>query len=180
MQYLPNLLSFARLALAPYIFALIWRGEYGTVLLLFVVAGITDGLDGFLARKFAASSRLGAYLDPVADKVLLSGSFLALAMRGTIDTWVASLVIGRDVLILLFACGIFLLVRSRREFPPSFWGKASTVVQILFVLAVTGHFAGFLNVTLVVILKWLTVAFTAWSGIDYALRVLQEAPARAT
>jgi len=179
LKYLPNLLSFARLALAPYIFAMLWRREYGLVLLLFAAAGVTDGLDGFLARRFNAGSRLGAYLDPIADKVLLSGSFLTLALSGDIETWVAALVVGRDALILLFACGAFLLVKSRRDFPPSSWGKASTVVQILFILAVTGHFAGFLNGTIVVILKVLTVALTAWSGIDYALRALQEVPARA-
>jgi cardiolipin synthase (CMP-forming) len=179
VKYLPNLLSLARLALAPYIFAMLWRREYGLVLLLFAVAGVTDALDGFLARRYSASSRLGAYLDPIADKILLSGSFLTLALNRGIETWVAALVVGRDALILLFACGAFLFFKSRRDFPPSAWGKASTVVQILFILAVTGHFAGFLNGTIVVILKGLTVALTVWSGIDYALRALRESPAQA-
>jgi cardiolipin synthase len=164
VTHLPNLLSFARLILAPYIFLLLWQHNYRNALVLFAVAGITDGLDGFFARRFGGASKLGEYLDPVADKVLLSGTVLVLALTGAIEWWIAALVIGRDVLILLFA-GV-LWKRARRNFAPSAWGKASTVVQIAFVLAVV---AGLGN-SFVVVLKALTVAMTAWSGIDYAKR----------
>ncbi len=165
MRYIPNLFSFARLALAPYVFALLWRRDYRLALVLFGVAGLTDWLDGLFARRFATTSRLGAVLDPVADKVLLSGSFLVLALTGAIETWVAVLVIGRDLLILLFAAGAFLFSKTRRDFPPSAWGKASTVVQVAFVLAVVAQIA-----STIVPLQWLTVALTAWSGVDYAWR----------
>jgi cardiolipin synthase len=165
LRYIPNLFSFARLALAPYVFALLWRRDYRLALVLFGVAGLTDWLDGLFARRFATTSRLGAVLDPVADKVLLSGSFLVLALTGAIETWVAVLVIGRDLLILLFAAGAFLFSKTRRDFPPSAWGKASTVVQVAFVLAVVAQIA-----STIVPLQWLTVALTAWSGVDYAWR----------
>jgi cardiolipin synthase len=169
VKHLPNALSAARLALAPYFFLLLWRREYGAALAVFFIAGVTDGLDGFLARHFKSASRLGAYLDPVADKVLLSGAFLTLALDGAIETWLAVLVLGRDVLILLYAATAFLLTKSVRSFPPSIWGKASTAAQILFVLAVMLHFVGFATGFVVALLKWLTVALTAWSGVDYAL-----------
>jgi cardiolipin synthase len=166
LKYLPNLLSFARLALAPYVFLLLWRRDYRVVLALFAIAGLTDALDGFFARRFGASSRLGAYLDPVADKILLSGTFLTLALSGAIETWIAVLVIGRDVLILLFAAAAFLFSKSRRDFPPSAWGKASTAAQVAFVLAVVGQVT-----SVIPALEWLTIALTAWSGVDYAWRV---------
>lgn len=170
MKHLPNFISAARLALAPYLFWLLWRRQYGTALVLFLIAGLTDGIDGLIARHFGASSRLGAYLDPVADKLLLSGAFLTLALDGAIEMWVAILVLGRDVLILLFAAGAFLFTSRLRSFPPSIWGKASTAAQILFLLTLLAHFVGFASETLVTILKWLMIALTAWSGVDYLRR----------
>jgi cardiolipin synthase len=164
VTHLPNLLSFARLVLAPYIFLLLWQHNYRNALVLFTIAGVTDALDGFFARRFGAASRLGAYLDPVADKILLSGTILVLSLTDAIEGWVAAVVIARDVLILLFACVLW--NRARQNFAPSAWGKASTIVQIAFVLAVV---AGLGN-SFVVVLKALTVALTAWSGIDYAKR----------
>jgi cardiolipin synthase len=167
LKYLPNLLSVARMAAGPYLFWLLWQREYGPALALILVAGISDGLDGFLARRFAATSRLGAYLDPIADKVLLSGVFLTLALDGAVERWLAALVLGRDAGILLFAVCAILLTKTRRSFPPSMWGKASTVAQIAFALALISHFVGYASLPLVEALKWLTVALTAWSGLHY-------------
>ena len=84
MKHLPNLLTAARLALTPYLFWLMVRHQYRTIIPWFIVIGVTDAVDGFLARRFHASSRLGAYLDPLADKVLLSGTFLVLALTGSL------------------------------------------------------------------------------------------------
>ena len=163
MKHLPNLLSLARLALAPYVFVLLVRREYRTVLVLFAIAGLTDFLDGLAARKFGSTSRLGAGLDPVADKVLLSGTFLTLALTGAIETWVAAVVLGRDVLILVAAVVLY-LAKSRRSFPPSIWGKISTLVQIAFVLVIVGQVSG----AIFIALKWATVALALVSGADYA------------
>lgn len=151
-------------------FLLLWRREYAPALALILIAGITDGLDGWLARSLGAHSRLGAYLDPVADKVLLSGTFLTLALDGTIERWLAVLVLGRDAGILLFAAGAFLFSKSLRSFPPSIWGKASTAAQILFVVALLSHRIGLSGAPLATGFEWLTVILTAWSGLDYLWR----------
>jgi cardiolipin synthase len=163
LKHIPNLLSLARLALAPYVFILLVRREYRTVLVLFAIAGLTDFLDGLAARKFGSTSRLGAGLDPVADKVLLSGTFLTLALTGAIETWVAAVVLGRDVLILAAAVVLY-LAKSRRSFPPSIWGKISTLVQIAFVLVIVGQVGG----AIFIALKWATVVLAVVSGADYA------------
>ena len=156
--------------MAPFLFVFLWRHEYGAALALILVAGITDGLDGLAARRWNSASRFGAYLDPVADKVLLSGAFLTLALSGGIEKWLAWLVLGRDVGILLFAGGAFLFSKSLRSFPPSIWGKASTVAQIAFVVALVMQFAGFGTELLALILRWMTVVLTVGSGIDYLVR----------
>jgi len=166
VKILPNLLSAARLALAPYLFLLLWRREYGLALAVCFIAGITDGLDGVIARRLKAFSRLVSYLDPIADKVLLSGAFLTLALDGAIEKWVAVLVLGRDVLILLMAAGAFLFTKIR-SFPPSFWGKASTTAQIAYVLALLLHFVGFFPLVLVELGKWIAVGLAIGSGLHY-------------
>jgi cardiolipin synthase len=163
LKHVPNLLSLARLVLAPLVFVLLIQREYRTVLVLFAIAGLTDFLDGLAARKFGSTSRLGAALDPVADKVLLSGAFLTLALTGAIETWVAAVVLGRDVLILA-AAGVLYFAKSRRSFPPSVWGKISTVVQIVFVLVIVSQVGG----AVFIALKWATVALAVVSGADYA------------
>lgn len=160
---------------APYIFWLLWTGDYRTALVWFAIVGATDGADGYIARRFDAKSRIGALLDPIADKVLLSGSFLVLALTGAIPVWLAVLVLGRDVLILLFVAGALTLSKAPKEFPPSRAGKLSTALQILYVLTVTAESAGLLPISVAGVIAWGVVLVTAWSGVDYALRTL---PAR--
>ncbi len=170
MKHLPNLLTAARLALTPYLFWLMVRHEYRTIIPWFIVIGVTDVVDGFLARRFNASSRLGAYLDPIADKVLLSGTFLVLALTGAMESWLAVVVLGRDVVILA-AAGVLYLSTGRRNFPPSPWGKLSTFVQIVFLCFQIGYLSGIAVAPAVAALKWLTVALVAVSLGDYARRV---------
>ena len=170
MKHLPNLLTAARLALTPYLFWLMVRHEYRTIIPWFIVIGVTDVVDGFLARRFNASSRLGAYLDPIADKVLLSGTFLVLALTGAMEGWLAVVVLGRDVVILA-AAGVLYLGTGRRNFPPSPWGKLSTFVQIVFLCFQIGFLSGIAVTPAVAALKWLTVALVVVSLGDYARRV---------
>jgi cardiolipin synthase (CMP-forming) len=169
VKHVPNLLTAARLALTPYLFWLMVRHEYGTIIPWFIAIAVTDVVDGFLARRFQASSRLGAYLDPLADKVLLSGTFLVLALTGAMEGWLAVVVLGRDVVILA-AAGV-LYLSGRRNFPPSPWGKLSTFVQIVFLCFQIGYLSGIAVGPAVVALKWLTVALVAVSLGDYARRV---------
>jgi len=169
LTHVPNLLSAARLLAAPYILYLLWIGRFRSALVWFAMAAATDALDGYLARRFKAGSRAGALLDPVADKILLSGSFLVLGLRSIIPFSLTIFVLGRDLMILGFAV-VALARKTRREFPPSVWGKASTAAQIAYVLFAVGHEARLAPVALVTILGWITFALTIWSGIDYARR----------
>jgi cardiolipin synthase len=169
VKSIPNVLSAARLALAPYLFLALWRHEYNIALAVCFLAGFTDALDGWMARWLKASSRLGAYLDPVADKILLSGAFLTLALDHAIQPWLAILVLGRDLMILLFAGGAFAFT-ALRNFPPSMWGKASTAAQIIFIFVLLLFLCGWADWRLPRLMTWITAALTGWSGIDYALR----------
>jgi cardiolipin synthase len=173
VKHLPNLLTAARLALTPYLFLLMFRRQYSTVIPLFILISVTDIADGYLARRLHASSRLGSYLDPIADKILLSGTFLVLALSGAIESWLAAVVLGRDFLILATA-GVLYLTTGRRNFPPSRWGKASTFVQILFVSFQIGLLAGISVAPAVSALKWLTLGLTIASLADYAWALQQE------
>jgi cardiolipin synthase (CMP-forming) len=131
----PNLLTLMRICLAPFLVATILEGEYRLGFILFVAAGLTDALDGALARVLKQRSMLGHYLDPVADKLLLSTLFLVLLHKGLMPVTVTVLVFGRDVGILLVAALLYMAV-GRREFHPSIFGKANTLAQIAAVAAV--------------------------------------------
>src|SRR5579863_4442764 len=96
----PNELTFLRLAFLPFFIIAIKYGRYEWALGILVVASLTDGLDGFLARTLNQRTPLGAYLDPIADKLLMSSSFLVLALKGRIAWWLAIMVLGRDILLL--------------------------------------------------------------------------------
>jgi cardiolipin synthase len=109
-------------------------------------------------------------LDPVADKVLLSGSFLTLGLKYVIPFWLMGIVLGRDLLILGFAI-VALARKTRRDFPPSVWGKASTAAQIAYVLFAVGHQASITPLIVATVLGWIVATLTVWSGIDYVRRV---------
>jgi cardiolipin synthase len=142
---LPNLLTIIRMALIPVFVSLLFYQRFVLALTVFVFAGITDGLDGLLARRFHQQSPLGRILDPIADKMMLVTSFVVLSMRGVYPTplphhlpipfWVTITVISRDVFILVGAAAIN-MVSGFRAFRPSFLGKLSTVVQIVAIAIV--------------------------------------------
>lgn len=139
---LPNLLTVLRLTLVPFVVRELWRGNYRLALVLLFVAGATDALDGYLARRFNWTSRFGAYLDPVGDKLLLVSVYLVLGLKDVVPRWLMWLVLGRDALILTMVA-IALLFTQVRSFPPSIWGKLSTVIQIgagLGIIAANGYF----------------------------------------
>jgi cardiolipin synthase (CMP-forming) len=131
----PNQLTFLRLGFLPFFVIAIRYGKFPLALGLLLAAGLSDGLDGLLARRLNQRTAIGAYLDPIADKLLLSSSFLALAWKAKIGWWLAILVLGRDVLILV-ACAAILVVVGYRPFPPSLIGKATTLFEILLILIV--------------------------------------------
>ena len=131
----PNQLTFLRLGFLPFFIISIHYRRYEVALGILIVAGLTDGLDGLLARSLNQKTALGAYLDPIADKLLLSSSFVALALDGKIRWWLATLVLSRDILLLTSAV-VILVVVGYRPFPPSIYGKLTTALQILLVFVV--------------------------------------------
>jgi len=142
---------------------------------ILVAAGVSDGLDGLLARTLNQKTALGAYLDPIADKLLLSSSYFVLALKGKIGWWLAIMVLGRDMLILV-ACAVILLTVGYRSFPPSIWGKATTFFEISLVTLVL-LLAVWENPTLWVVREicgYCVAAFVMISGIHYSIVVSRQ------
>jgi cardiolipin synthase len=131
----PNVLTLARICLAPFLVSAILEDRFELSFYLFLVAGLTDALDGTLARLLKQRTMLGQYLDPVADKLLLSTLFLVLLHKGLIPARVTVMVFGRDVGILVVAALLY-AAAGRREFVPSIFGKANTLAQVAAVAAV--------------------------------------------
>ncbi len=131
----PNEITFLRLGFLPLFIILIHSEYYKWALAVLILAGLTDGIDGLLARRLNQKSSLGAILDPIADKLLLSSSFFVLALKGKLHWWLTILVLSRDVLILTIAA-VIIVVAGYRPFPPSLFGKFTTTSQIVLVFAV--------------------------------------------
>jgi len=165
---LPNLLTLLRLILVPVVVYFIVEGRYPLAGWLFGAAAFTDILDGAAARTMRVSTQVGAYLDPIADKFLLSGVFLALAWAHLVPWWLVAVIFGRDIYILV-AVGIFMLFTPVRRFPPSIWGKVSTFVQICTVVIWIAQVIYRTRVLgeLSSAMLWPCVGFTVWSGLDY-------------
>jgi cardiolipin synthase (CMP-forming) len=164
---LANSVTAVRLALTPFV---VWRflaGDCRSAFALLLVAGFSDAIDGYIARHWNQVTSTGAYLDPIADKLLLVSVYVSLGIVGVVPRWLVWLVVGRDLLILSMA-GAGLLFTRHRNFPPSRWGKLSTAVQIFTALvAVVGCVTGY---PLPALLVWLTAATTGWSGLHYLVR----------
>jgi cardiolipin synthase len=168
---LPNLLSLARLGLTPLAVGSILNQGYRQALVIFAIAAITDALDGVLARRYGWSTKLGAYLDPIADKVLLVGVYLSLGLSNLVPWWLVAIVFGRDVLLLVLS-GAALAFTGHRDFSPTMWGKLSTFVQIVTAVVVVGSRA-LPSATLArgpELLFVAAAAATIWSGLHYAWR----------
>lgn len=165
----PNLLTLLRICLAPFLVAAILENRFELGFGLFIVAGVTDALDGLLARLLQQRTIVGQYLDPVADKLLLSTLFLVLMHEGLMPLRVTVLVFGRDVGILLVSA-ILYAAAGRRDFKPSIFGKANTFAQILAVAIVLLH--QFTHVPWVATMRdyalWATMILTVISGLHYA------------
>jgi cardiolipin synthase (CMP-forming) len=168
----PNQLTFLRLGILPFFVVLLFYEKYSWALLILVLAAATDGMDGLLARSLNQKTSLGAYLDPIADKLLLSSSFVVLALEGRMPRWLTILVLGRDVLILTTAT-VILLVVGYRQFPPSIYGKMTTGTQILMVLLVLLAEAFPLPALDLPrqLLAYIVAAFTIFSGFHYSVVV---------
>jgi cardiolipin synthase (CMP-forming) len=176
----PNQLTFLRLAFLPFFIIAIKYERYGLALGILIAAGLSDALDGYLARGLDQKSPLGAYLDPIADKLLLSSSYVVLALKGRIGWWLAILVLGRDVL-LLVACAVILLTVGYRAFPPSIWGKATTLFEIALIVLVVVTAVWQLKELwfLKEILGYCVAALVIFSGLHYNIVVARQLHAEA-
>ncbi len=165
---LPNLLTLLRILLVPVVVYYIVEGRYLLAGWLFGAAAFTDILDGLAARGMAVTTQVGAYFDPIADKCLLSGVYLALAWAHLAPWWLVAIIFGRDVYILAGA-GIFMLLTPIRGFPPSVWGKVSTFVQICTAVLWMARviFGTQVLAEISSAMLWPCVGFTVWSGFDY-------------
>lgn len=133
IRQVPNILTTLRMLLAIPIFILILQNRFSLVLWVAFAAGITDALDGWIARKFDAVSRYGSVMDPLSDKVLMVFSYLAFTVSGLVPLWFMGLIALRDILIVVGAL-LYHKVYGHYEMEPSITGKLSTFVQILFAL----------------------------------------------
>lgn len=167
---IPNILTLLRILLVVPIMVLLARGEYLTVLGLFALAGLSDGLDGFLARRYDWRTPLGALLDPLADKLMLVGVYLVLGWSGGLPLWLVTLVVLRDVVIISGAlayhhrCGNLTM-------EPTWISKANTMFQILLgLVAILATTSAVLPLWVLNSLIGVVSLTTLWSGVDYVWR----------
>lgn len=173
---IPNFLSMLRIVSIPLLIILLSYDEHAGAFTVFICAALSDGLDGFIARRFKQKTKVGAYLDPIADKLLLNSSFIAFALMGLIPKWLTILVVSRDVII---SMGILILqlVSVQIAIKPSILSKCTTVFQLATIgsrllLDILGrHFDA------LPYLYWATGILTVASGLQYivlGLRIISE------
>lgn len=172
---LPNLITLLRIGAIPIFLILLVDERYTEALIVFILAGITDSLDGLLARWLDARTTLGAFIDPLADKLLLVSSFVILAFLGDIPRWLAVLVIMRDVIILIGYSVLFFVTGHAIEVRPTLIGKASTFFQLLTVIMalVALHNAAWQIPLLRDTSEILAGATVTISGLQYLSRALR-------
>ncbi len=167
----PNLFTLLRVLMTPFILLELARGEYMIAGWTFGAAAFTDTLDGYIARRFGSESRAGQYLDPIADKLLLSSIYIGLMLGKALPVWLVAVVFGRDLWILVLS-GIALRFTKYRELRPSVWGKASTFIQIMTAVGIMAarayHNSVFGRISDALI--WVVVALAFISAGDYTAR----------
>ena len=166
---IPNSLTILRILLVPVYIGFMTYGLYGFALLTLLVAGLTDAVDGYLARKLNQRTRLGTLLDPLADKVLLTSSFIALSVLHLVPSWVVILVVSRDV-ILLLGTAVAHVTNTPIDVTPTFLGKGTTLFQLSYVLLVVFLTWRGLSLSMLTPLLVMMVGFTLASGLHYLYR----------
>jgi cardiolipin synthase (CMP-forming) len=164
---IPNFVSLLRILFVPVIVIFLIQDAFLKALIVLVISGVTDALDGFLARILNQQTTLGAYLDPIADKALLASCFVTLSIKGIIPGWLTVIVISRDFII-LFGVAVLSMMSIPFEIRPAFVSKVTTAVQLLTI------FSALVSQLLMGIsidnLYWLTAFFTIISGLNYMFR----------
>ncbi|MEO0368815.1 MAG: CDP-alcohol phosphatidyltransferase family protein [Pseudomonadota bacterium] len=167
MHYIPNLLTLGRIALVPWLVVLLQKQQFGLSLLVFVVAGVSDALDGYIAKRYNARTQLGAILDPLADKALLVSSFVMLSLLDIIPFWLMVVVVFRDLVIIGGFLIMFLLFGAIKM-QPLMVSKVNTCLQIAFILLVLTGLAANLDLNLWQdLLAYAVLVTSVWSGLAY-------------
>lgn len=174
MLNLPNYLTFIRIASIPFFLVLLFSRLYDYALLVFLIGGITDALDGPVARFTNQRTRLGAYLDPLADKLLIISSLVVLTLIDSVPAWLTILVLSRDVIVTLGYGAIYFVVEERMEIQPSTLGKINTFLLLLTItiVLVSLYDPNMIPPPLPSYLFLLSAVTTIISGLQYVYRGL--------
>ena len=177
LRHLPNLICLGRIALLWPILAALSHQAYGVAAVCFAIAGVSDLLDGWLAKRFGWTSELGKWLDPVADKFLLVTVFVVAAWAGLVPRWLTAVVVARDVMIALGAL-TYLAWLGNLQGRPTFASKLNTLVQLAYLLGILMYKAiGFPPVQLLLLGAMVTLATTVLSGLGYVVEYSRRAAA---
>lgn len=167
VSYIPNLITVLRVAAAPVLVLLLKNEYFEYALLLFVVAGVSDALDGYIAKTYQLQSKFGAILDPVADKILLVSCFVMLTLLGYLPFWLLVIVVFRDLLI-VGGYLVLVMLEASVQMRPSLLSKLNTLCQICLVSLVLARLAGWVDAGILIDTLIVVVASTSvLSGIHY-------------
>lgn len=162
---IPNLLTIFRISLVPIFVIFVIHNDLWMALIIFILAGITDGLDGFIARLLNQRTVVGAYLDPIADKMLLMSAYIGLAFKDMLPGWLSVIVVSRDIIILA-GIAIISLMGKGTEIRPSIASKFTTVFQILTIIIILYPFP----IVYIRLFIPITAVLTILSGLQYMYR----------
>ena len=166
---LPNYITLVRVILIPFFINLMIYGYYRAALVVFVVACVTDALDGMIARLTKTQTELGAFLDPMADKLLILSAFVTLVLLGRLPVWLVIIVVSRDAILTMGGLIIYFTTRNLK-IQPSFIGKATTVLQLIVVSLSLVLMSYGKEMESMAFLQWTTAGVTIASGAQYVLR----------
>jgi len=175
LRHLPNLICVVRIALVWPVIALLYARNYPLAMLLFAIAAVSDGLDGYLAKRFNWTSELGKVLDPAADKLLLVGVFVSATWLGLVPRWLTASAVARDVLIALGA-GVYRAWFGPLHGRPTFPSKINTALQLAYLLCVmAGRAFGVPSPAALTAFALATLVMTLLSGADYVVTFTRRA-----
>ncbi|WP_162846921.1 CDP-alcohol phosphatidyltransferase family protein [Marinicella litoralis] len=182
LKYLPNIITIARIIAIVPLAWLMWHKEYKGALLIAFLAGLSDGLDGFLAKRYGWQGWLGGILDPLADKFLMFSCYTIFALQGVIPLWLYLLVVFRDVVIVAGASFYHFKIGKIQKATPTLVSKLNTVMQILLILVLLLSYSGLINLfvihpTMIVVVGLLTLVsgvHYVWMGLSMAKQLRSE------
>jgi cardiolipin synthase len=166
---LPNYITLVRVILIPFFINLMIYSYYREALAVFVAACVTDALDGMIARLTKTKTELGAFLDPMADKLLIVSAFVTLVLLGKLPVWLVIIVVSRDVILTMGSLIIYFTTHDLK-IQPSIIGKATTVLQLIVVTLSLVLMSYGTEMELMIVLQWATAGITVASGVQYVVR----------